>query len=74
MDNLHVDKNIQGDSGGICNILGNDSVCDSKQKISYEHGSYFERLTKNFPKEYGVKIKEGKLYLYISLLKIVSFM
>ena len=23
---------IQGDSGGICNTFGNDSMCDSKQK------------------------------------------
>ena len=23
---------IQGDSGGICSTLGNDSMCDSKQK------------------------------------------
>ena len=35
---------IQGDSGGICETSGNDSMCDSKQKISYEHGSDFERL------------------------------
>jgi hypothetical protein len=35
---------IQGDSGGICNTLGNDSMCDSKQTSSYEHGSDFERL------------------------------
>jgi hypothetical protein len=35
---------IQGDSGGICNTLENDSMCDSKQKSSYEHGSDFERL------------------------------
>jgi hypothetical protein len=35
---------IQGDSGGICNALGNDSMCDSKQKSSYEHGSDFEQL------------------------------
>ena len=35
---------IQGDSGGICNTLGNDSMCDSKQKSSYVHGSDFERL------------------------------
>jgi len=35
---------IQGDSGGICNTLGNDSMCDSKQKSSYEHGSDFGRL------------------------------
>jgi len=35
---------IQGDSGGICNTLGNYSMCDSKQKSSYEHGSDFGRL------------------------------
>ena len=34
----------QSDSGGICTTLGNDSMSDSKQKISYEHGSDFERL------------------------------
>jgi len=32
------------DSGGICETSGNDSMCDSKQKSSYEHGSDFERL------------------------------
>ena len=26
------DFDIQGDPEGICNTLGNDSVCDSKQK------------------------------------------
>ena len=36
--------NIQGDSGGICSTLGNDSMSDSKQKSSYEHGPDFERL------------------------------
>jgi len=35
---------IQGDSGGICITFGYDSMCDSKQKSSYEHGSGFERL------------------------------
>ena len=35
---------IQGDSGGICTTLGNDSMSDSKQKSSNEHGSDFERL------------------------------
>ena len=35
---------IQGDSGGICTTLGNDSMSDSKQKSSYEYGSDFERL------------------------------
>jgi len=39
-----ISLNIQGDSGGICNTLGNDSMCDSKQKSSYERGSYFGRL------------------------------
>jgi hypothetical protein len=33
-------SHIQGDSGGICNTLGNDSMCDSKQR----HESDFERL------------------------------
>jgi hypothetical protein len=35
---------IQGDSGRICNNLGNDSVCDSKRKSSHERGSHLERL------------------------------
>jgi len=35
---------IQGDSGGICTTLWYDSMSDSKQKSSYEHGSDFERL------------------------------
>jgi len=35
---------IQGDLEGICNTLGNDSVCDSNQKSSYEYGSDFEPL------------------------------
>ena len=42
---------IQGDSGGICNTLRNDSMCDSKQISSYEHGSDFERLPR-----YGKKM------------------
>ena len=37
-------RQIQGNSGGICTTLGNDSMSDSKQKSSYEHGSDFERL------------------------------
>jgi hypothetical protein len=35
---------IQGDSGGICSTLGNDSMCGSKQKSSYKHVSDFRRL------------------------------
>ena len=30
----HAQKYIQGDSGGICTTLGNDSMSDSKQKSS----------------------------------------
>ena len=37
-------RDIQGDSGGICTTLGNDSMSDSKEKSSYEHGSDFGRL------------------------------
>ena len=29
---------IQGDSGGICKTSGNDSMCDSKQKIHMNMG------------------------------------
>ena len=35
---------IQGDSGGICETSGNDSMCDCKQKSSYKHMSDFPRL------------------------------
>jgi hypothetical protein len=37
-------EHVQSDSGGICSTLGNNSMCDSKQKSSHEHGSDFERL------------------------------
>ena len=40
---LEIDL-IQGDSGGTCTTLGNDSMSDSKQRSSYEHGSDCERL------------------------------
>ena len=33
---MQRENDIQGDSGGICNTLGNDSMCDSKQKSPYE--------------------------------------
>jgi hypothetical protein len=38
------DRYIQGDSGGICTTLGNDSTSDSKKKSSCEHGSDFQLL------------------------------
>ena len=38
-DNIFIVRQIQGDSGGICETSGN-----SKQKSSYEHGSDFEWL------------------------------
>ena len=40
----HTYVYIQSDSGGIWITLGNDSMSDSKQKSSYEHGSDFELL------------------------------
>src|SRR5215510_6902815 len=45
---LHEYHVIQSDSGGICNTLGNDNMCDSKQKSSYERGSDFERMVRIF--------------------------
>ena len=41
---LYIYIYIQGDSGGIYTTLGYDSMSDSKQKSSYEHGSDFDRL------------------------------
>jgi hypothetical protein len=38
---IYICVYIQGDSGGICTTLGDDSMSDSKQKSSYEHGSDF---------------------------------
>ena len=46
---------IQGDSGEICTNLGNDSMCDSKQKSSYEHGSDFERLQSYDRLKFGIE-------------------
>ena len=44
---------MQDGSGGICNTSGNDSMCHSKQKSSYEHGSDFERVPRYGKKRYG---------------------
>ena len=44
---LSIDDIIQGDSGGNCNTFGNDSMCDSKQKSSYEHVSDFRGILGN---------------------------
>jgi len=52
-------RDIQGDSGGICTNLGNDNMSDSKPKISYEHGSDFERLRSYDRLKFGI---EGKDY------------
>jgi len=46
---------IQGDSGGICTTLGYDSMSDSKQKSSYEHGSDFEWLRSYDPLNLGIE-------------------
>ena len=44
LNQTNVFLHIQCDSGGICITLGSDSMSDSKQKSSYEHGSDFEQL------------------------------
>ena len=44
LQSIYQQTDIQGESRGICITLGNDSMSDSKQKSSYEHGSDFERL------------------------------
>ena len=59
--------NIQGDSGGISNILGNDSMCDSKQKSSYEHGSDFELLPRYGKKKIGPPSSTNSNYLHLCI-------
>ena len=41
---IYIYMYIQDDSGVICNTLRNESMCDSKQKSLYGHGSDFENL------------------------------
>ena len=36
--NIYIYIYIQGDSGGICETSGNDSMCDSKQKVHMNMG------------------------------------
>ena len=57
------DGHIQGDSGGICNTLGNYSMCDSKQKSSYEHGSDFERLPRYGKKKIRTILRARKVIM-----------
>ena len=49
---------IQDDSGGIFTTLGNDSMSDSKQKRSYEHGSDFERLRNYDRLKFGIEVND----------------
>ena len=35
---VNLQLHIQGDLGGICNTLGNDSMCDSKEKVQMNMG------------------------------------
>ena len=43
----------QSDSGEIFSTLGNDSMCDSKQKSSYEHGSALNGYRDMVKRRYG---------------------
>ena len=45
--------NIQGDSGGICNTLRNDSMCDSKQKIHMNMGQILNGYRDMVKRRYG---------------------
>ena len=55
---IHIHTHIQGDSGGICTTLGNDSMSDSKQKSSHEHGSDFERLRRYDRLKLGIEVND----------------
>ena len=43
----------QGDSGEICNTLGNDSMCDSKQKIHMNMGPILNGYRDMVKRSYG---------------------
>jgi hypothetical protein len=44
---------IQGDSGGICNTLGNESMCDSKQKFHMKVGPILNSYRDMVKRRYG---------------------
>ena len=44
---------IQGDSEGICNNLGNDSMCDSKQKVHINMGPILNGYRDMVKRRYG---------------------
>ena len=46
-------NDIQGDSGGIFNTLGNDSVCDSKQKVHMNMGPILNGYRDMVKRRYG---------------------
>ena len=44
---------LQGDSGGICNTLGNDSMCYSKQKAHMNMGPILNGYRDMVKRRYG---------------------
>jgi len=48
---------IQGDSEGICNTMGNDSMCDSKQKFHMNMGPILNGYRDMVKRRYGPSCK-----------------
>ena len=48
-----IGRHIQGESGGICNTSGNDSMCNSKQESSYEYGPILNSYRDMVKRRYG---------------------
>ena len=44
---------MQGDSEGICSTLGNDSMCDSKQKVHMNMGPILNGYRDMVKRRYG---------------------
>jgi len=55
---------LEGDSGGICNTLGNDSMCDSKQRSSYELFCLESHIL-SFPKVLQIPPESPYMYLWL---------
>ena len=55
-----VQINIQGDSGGICNTLGNDSMCDSKQNVHMNMGPILNGYRDMVKRRYGSSCEQDQ--------------
>jgi hypothetical protein len=67
----HTYIHIQGDSGGICEPLGNDSMRDSKQKSTYIYTGWSKRLCA--PDDYSTKNTQ-KYFIPFQSLTMITYL